>query len=165
MTERRKSPTKRLSARRIYWIGVAVWALFAALIGDRVAQGMKFRVNDLSVIPGAGMVMRDPEGTFFHVDSLGRSRSVFPELGPAEHKELCLDCVLVTGEQLSKTNEFCASGVRNSLPKLEFELPCHSWAVMGDGPKVVSVTLFLIPILLWPVLRAVARAITGVKPG
>ena len=55
--------------------------------------------------------------------------------------------------------------MRSQLPRLEFELPCRSWAVLSDGPKVVSVTLFLVPILLWPMLRAIGRAISrGGKP-
>lgn len=165
MTERRRTPPSRLSARRVYWVCVLIWAFASAVLGDKMAETMKFRVNDLSVIPGAGMVMRDVEGTFYHVTSDGRARAIFPQLADDYSAAACLDCVLVTGEQLSQTNEFCAAGVRSQLPKLGFELPCRSWAVLGDGPKVVSVTLFLIPLLLLPILRALARAIRGAKPG
>ena len=154
-----------LASRRIYWLLVLIWAAVSLVVGDRLAEGMKFRVNDLSVIPGAGMVMRDSEGVFYHVNADGRSRAVYPaESRTAEYKELCLDCVLVTGEQMSQTNNFCAAGIKNQMPKLDFELPCASWAVIGDGPKVVAVTLFLIPVLLVPLLRAIFRAATGVKP-
>lgn len=148
----------KLTARRIYWGFVMVWAVLSFLIADRVADYMQFRINDLSVIPGAGMVMRDPEGTFYHVNSGGKARAIYPELG-TEYRQLCLDCTLVTGEQMAQTNNFCASGVRTQLPKIEFQLPCQSWAVIGDGPKVVAITLFLVPLLLWPMLRAVSRAI------
>jgi len=154
---------KSLIQRRIYWALVLVWAVISFTLADRMADGMKFRINDLSVIPGAGMIMRDTEGGFFHVNQDGKARMIFPELG-AGYRDQCLDCTLVTGEQMSQTNEFCAAGVRTQLPKLDFELPCQSWAVIGDGPKVVAVTLFLVPLLLWPLLRAIARSITGIKP-
>jgi len=151
---------QKLLARRIYWTLVLLWGVASVLIADRMSENMKFRVNDLSVIPGAGMVMRDPEGVFYHVDSSGKARAVYPKQ-EASSRQLCLDCVLVTGEQMSQTNDFCAAGVRSQLPKLEFELPCQSWAVMGDGTKVVAVTLFLVPVLLWPMLRAIGRAISA----
>lgn len=154
----------KFTARRLYWAFVLVWGVVSILIADRIAQDMKFRINDLAVIPGAGMIMRDPEGTFFHVNAAGKARAVFPE-EDSSYRQQCLDCVLVTGEQMSETNEFCASGVRRSLPNIQFELPCKSWAVMDDGNKVVAVTLFLVPLLLWPMLRAIARAATGLKPG
>jgi hypothetical protein len=154
------SPSMRnkLSARRIYWALLLVWGLASVAIADRLAETMKFRINDLSVIPGAGMIMRDPEGTFFHVNSASKARAIYPELEASYHRE-CLDCSLVTGEQMSQTNDFCAAGVKSKLPKIDFELPCQSWAVMGDGTKVVAITLFLVPVLLWPMLRALARAI------
>lgn len=156
---------KGLVARRIYWLLVLIWGMVSIVLGGRVAEGMKFRINDLSVIAGAGMVMRDAEGVFYHVNNDGRARPVYPELAAAtEYKELCLDCNLVTGEQLSQTNNFCAAGIKNALPKIDFELPCKSWAVMSDGPKVVSVTLFLIPVMLFPLLRAILRVASGVKP-
>lgn len=165
MSERRRTPSSRLSARRIYWLCVLIWGFASLVLGDRLAENMKFRINDLSVIPGAGMVMRDIEGTFYHVASDGRARAVYPELAANYTAGACLDCVLVTGEQLSQTNDFCAAGMRSLLPRLDFELPCRSWAVLGDGPKVVAVTLFLVPILLWPILRALGRALSGTKPG
>lgn len=164
MTERRSTPPSRLSPRRIYWLCLLIWGFASVVLGDRLSETMKFRINDLSRIPGAGMVMRDTEGVFYHVNSDGRARAIYPELAPPEYKDSCLDCVLVTGEQLSQTNDFCAAGVSGQLPKLDFELPCRSWAVLGDGPKVVSVTLFLIPVLLWPMLRAIGRALSGAKP-
>lgn len=165
MTDRRSPAPSRLTARRIYWLCVLIWGFASAVLGDRLAETMKFRINDLSVIPGAGMVMRDVEGVFYHVTGDGRARAVYPELASSYSSSACLDCVLVTGEQLSQTNDFCAAGVRSTLPRLEFELPCRSWAVLSDGPKVVSVTLFLVPILLLPMLRAIGRAISrGGKP-
>ncbi len=154
---------KKLIARRIYWGLVLVWGVLALVLADRLSDHMKFRINDLSVIAGAGMVMRDTEGTFYHVNATGKARAIYPELG-SDYREQCLDCVLVTGEQMSQTNDFCAAGVRTLLPKITFETPCQSWAVMGDGTKVVAVTLFLVPLLLWPMLRAIARSIGGLKP-
>lgn len=150
------------TARRIYWILVLIWGVISILVADRIADQMKFRINDLSVIPGAGMVMRDPEGIYYHLNSAGKARPVFPTL-EADYTELCLDCQLVTGEQLSQTNAFCAASEREKLPAIQFELPCQSWAVMGDGTKVVAVTLFMVPLVLWPMLRAIARALTGKK--
>ena len=156
----------KFSARRLYWGFILVWGVLSVLVADRVADDMKFRINDLAIIPGAGMVMRDPEGTFFHVNAAGKARAIYPkDVAETSYRQQCLDCVLVTGEQMSETNDFCAAGVRKQLPNIEFELPCQSWAVMGDGTKVVAVTLFLVPILLWPMLRAIARAATGLKPG
>lgn len=148
----------KLTARRVYWGFVIVWGVLSFLIADRVADHMKFRINDLSVIAGAGMVMRDPDGTFYHVNPAGKAKAIYPELG-SDYKQQCLECTLVTGEQMAQTNDFCAAGVRTQLPKIDFELPCESWAVIGDGPKVVAMTLFLVPLLLWPMLRAMARAV------
>lgn len=154
---------QRLTTRRLYWVSLLLWAVASILIADRVADHMQFRINDLSVIPGAGMVMRDPEGTFFHVNASGKARAIYPVL-ETSYRQSCLDCVLVTGEQMAQTNNFCASGVRTQLPKIDFEQPCASWAVIGDGPTVVAVTLFLLPVLLWPVLRALVRVMLGTKP-
>jgi hypothetical protein len=161
--EVRTAPSSRLNSRRIYWAMVIVWGLVSLVISDRLADDMKFRINDLSTIYGAGQVMRDNEGTFYHVNSTGKARRIFPVLEGPVYKELCLDCTLVTGEQLAQVREFCAAGVRTQLPAIDFELPCKSWAVMGDGTKVVGVTLFLVPILLWPLMRGVVRALSGVK--
>lgn len=155
--------SSRLNARRIYWAMVIIWGLIALVISDRLADNMKFRINDLSTIYGAGQVMRDNEGNFYHVNPAGKARKVFPTLEAPVYKDLCLDCTLVTGEQLSQVREFCAAGIRTQLPRIDFELPCKSWAVMGDGTKVVGVTLFLVPILLWPLMRAVVRAVGGSK--
>lgn len=153
----------KLTVRRIYWSFVLLWGIASIFIADRLADHMKFRINDLSVIPGAGMVMRDPEGTFFHVDGSGKARAVFPTQDKT-YRQVCLDCVLVTGEQMSQTNDFCAASQRTALPKIDFEVPCKSWAVMGDGTKVVGIMLFLVPLLLWPMLRALGRAFAGLKP-
>lgn len=151
---------KKALARRVYWILVLVWGVIAVQISDRVADEMKFRINDLSAIAGAGLVMRDSEGTFFHINDRGLARQIYPTLAANEYKEVCLDCVLVTGEQLSQTNQFCASSLRKELPAIEFELPCQTWAVMGDGDNVVTVSLFLLPLLALPLLRTLFRALS-----
>jgi len=150
---------KKSQARLVYWLLVLAWGLIALQIGDRIADEMKFRINDLSAIPGAGLVMRDSEGTFFHINDQGLARAIYPTLGPSTYQSECLDCALVTGEQLSQTNQFCASAVRKSLPALDFELPCQTWAVMGDGGNVITVSLFLLPLLSLPLLRTLLRAL------
>jgi hypothetical protein len=155
---------KNLLMRRLYWGMVIVWALVSLIIADRVSDHMKFRINDLAAVPGAGMVMRDAEGTFYHVNAAGKARAVYPEL-EGDYRRDCLDCVLVTGEQMSQTNDFCAAGIRTQLPKVVFEKPCASWAVISDGTKVVWVTLFLVPLLILPLIRAIGRSMSGMKPG
>ncbi len=153
----------RLHARRLYWGLLLVWAVAAYFVGGFVSEDMKFRINNLSGIPGAGMVMRNIEGEYFHVNDLGQARLIYPTLAEG-YSGRCLDCVLVTGEKLAATSDFCAAGVKRSLPAVSFEVPCRSWAVIDDGAKVVSVTLFLIPVLLWPMLRAIMKVMTGDKP-
>lgn len=153
----------RLAAKRLYWGLLLAWAVVCFFAGERLSQDMKFRINDLSSIQGAGMVMRDVEGSYFHVNYLGQARAIYPDLA-AGYGSKCLDCVLVTGEKLAETSRFCAAGVKSKLPAVDFEVPCRSWAVMDDGSKVVAVTLFLIPVLLWPLLRAILKVVAGAKP-
>lgn len=159
----RPTRNRSLRARRLYFGLVMIWGVVAFFISDHVADDMKFRINDLSVIYGAGQVMRDDEGKYFHVNADGKARQIFPVLEPPVYENLCLNCTLVTGETLAQNRDFCAAGVRSQLPRIDFELPCKSWAVMGDGAKVVAVTLFLVPVLLWPILRAILQAASGVK--
>lgn len=151
---------KKTVARRVYWLLVIAWGVISLQIGDRIADETRFRINNLAAIPGAGVVMRDSEGSFYHVNSAGFARQIYPTLAPNEYKEECHDCVLVTGEQLSQTNQFCAAGVRKELPALDFQQPCETWAVMGDGDNVITVSLFLLPLLSLPLLRTVSRAIS-----
>lgn len=146
MTEQFVPPKPYSTAkRRILIIAMFIWAPFAVVIGDRWADTVTFRINNLASIPGAGTIQRDSEGVFHHVNEDGRSRAVFPELDPPLYAEECLDCRLVTGEQLSQTNEFCAVGVRTQLPVIDFQLPCRTWAVISDATKVMSFLVFILP--------------------
>ncbi len=163
MSTPQQSLFARLAAKRLYWSLLLLWGIVCFFAGDRLAQDMKFRINDLSSVQGAGMVMRDVEGAYFHVNYLGEARQIYPDLSP-EYNERCLDCVLVTGEKLAEISQFCAAGIESKLPAIQFEVPCRSWAIMDDGSKVVSVTLFLLPVLLWPLLRALFKVLAGVKP-
>jgi hypothetical protein len=159
----RPARSRSLRARRLYFALVMLWGVVAFFISGQIADDMKFRINDLSVIYGAGQVMRDNEGSYYHVNADGKARRIFPALEGPVYQNLCLDCTLVTGEQLAQIRDFCAAGVRSQLPHIDFEVPCKSWAVMGDGTQVVAVTLFLVPILLWPLLRAILQAVSGVQ--
>lgn len=154
---------EKLAAKRLYWAILLGWAVICYFVGQVVSQDMKFRINDLSAFPGAGMVMRDAEGSYFHVNDLGQARAIFPKLEDG-YTNRCLDCVLVTGEKLAETNQFCAAGTKTGLPSVNFEVPCRSWAIIDDGSKVVAVTLFLVPVFLWPLLRAIFKVIAGTKP-
>ena len=104
--------------RLLFWLLLAGWAAISWQLTDVPARAMRSRINDLSEIPGAGLIMRDPTGVFYHVNNAGRARAIFPELAPPVYDEVCLDCTLVTGEQLSQTNEFCIAGSQKSLPPL-----------------------------------------------
>lgn len=150
--------------RRLFWGIVVIWAVAAWFIGQALAERMRFRINDLSVIPGAGYIMRDQDGTFYHVNTEFKSRAIFPNLEPPVYQTDCVDCALVTGEQMSTTNEFCASARLDELPNLDFELPCKTWAPMGDGQRVIAFVVFIVPLVLYPILRAILdRALSGNK--
>lgn len=150
------------AARRLlFWGLLAIWAVVSYVIGERLAEDMRFRVNDFSVIPGAGLVMRDAAGVFYHVNTEGRARAIFPDLAPPVYQQECLDCTLVTGEQLSQTNDFCASGRRSELPELRFEIPCQTWAPIGEGHKVMAFVVFVLPLVLLAGLRMLARQLAA----
>lgn len=138
---------------RIFWIGALIWAPIALVIGDRIAQQTQFRINDLEAIPGAGSIQRDFEGNFYHVNSAGLARRIYPKLDPPVYAMPCLDCRLVTGEQLAQTNEFCAVGVPRELPRIDFQVPCRTWALIGDGAKLMAFLVFIAPLLLIAVMR------------
>lgn len=150
--------------RLLFWLLLAGWAAISWQLTDVPARAMRSRINDLSVIPGAGLIMRDPTGVFYHVNNAGRARAIFPELAPPVYDEVCLDCTLVTGEQLSQTNDFCIAGTQKSLPRLEFELPCHTWAPLGEGHKVMAFGMFIVPLLVFWAVRAVLQRVGTPKP-
>lgn len=139
--------------RRIFWTLVLLWGIASYFIGPWLAQDMRFRVNDLSVIPGAGYIARDPEGIYYHVNPAGKARAIFPTLEAPIYRYECLDCTLVTGEQMSQINVFCASAERATLPELQFEIPCRTWAPQFDLPNFLTFAVFLVPLIGWPILR------------
>lgn len=149
--------------RRVFWLLVAIWAGASWFIGERLADDMRFRVNNLAAIPGAGLIGRDPEGNFHHIRADGRSRVIFRSTDPKRQPDApaylgtCVDCAIVSGEQMSQTNEFCASGIRRELPELRFENPCRTWAPMGEGHRVMWFVVFALPLLLIPIGRALLR--------
>jgi len=143
--------------RLIFWLALTGWGYASWFLATPIAANMRERINDLSVVPGAGVIMRDPEGIFYHVNTEGQSRAIFPELAPPVYQQACLDCTLVTGEQLSQTNDFCITGIPKHLPQLDFEIPCHTWAPQGTGRRVISFGLFIAPLLLFWALRALLQ--------
>jgi hypothetical protein len=143
--------------RLLFWLLLAIWAAISWKVSGPLSDNMRSRINDLSVIPDAGIVMRDPTGVFYHVNNAGRARAIFPELAPPVYQEVCLDCTLVTGEQLSQTNDFCIAGTKKNLPNLQFEIPCRTWAPLGEGHNVLAFGIFIVPLLLFWVLRAVLQ--------
>lgn len=149
--------------RLLFWGLLAIWAAISWKVSGPLSDNMRSRINDLSVIPGAGLVMRDPTGIFYHVNNAGRARAIFPELAPPVYREICLDCTLVTGEQLSQTNDFCIAGTKKNLPNLQFEIPCRTWAPLGEGHNVLAFGIFLGPLLLFWMLRAVLQRATAPK--
>ena len=138
---------------RMFWIFALIWGPIAFVLGDRIAEDTTFRINDLEAIYGSGTIQRDFEGAFFHVNEDGMARKIFPELDPPIYAAECLDCRLVTGEQLSQTNDFCAVGKRSELPTIHFELPCRTWAVISDGTKAMAFLVFIAPLIVLGILR------------
>ena len=139
--------------RQIFWTLVALWGIVSYFAGDWLAADAKFRVNNLSAIPGAGYIARDAEGIYYHINNARRARAIYPELGPPVYDYQCLDCTVVTGEQLTQINQFCATGRRETMPQLDFEIPCSTWAPQHDLPKFLSFAVFLVPLMLWPIVR------------
>jgi len=158
-----------LLSKRLFWLTVFIWGVVSYFLGTQLAQGMNWRINDLAAVPGAGVVERDSEGVYYLVQSNGRASAIFtPKREDSEPSTLalngqCLDCTLVTGDQLAQTNEFCAAGTLKELPRIHFEIPCRSWAPISEGPKVVSVVLFIVPILVIPMLLALLRAARNIR--
>lgn len=149
--------TPEQRSRRVFWTLALLWGIASFFIGPWLAQDVRFRVNDLQAVPGAGYIARDAEGTYYHINNAGRARAIFPTLETAIYRYECLDCTLVTGEQMSQINDFCASAERESLPDLQFEIPCRTWAPQYDLPKFLSFIVFLIPLLTWPMIRFFRR--------
>ncbi len=139
--------------RLIFWGLLVVWGYASWHLAEPIAFHMRERINDLTVVPGAGIIQRDAEGVFYHVNMAGKARPIFPELGPPNYQEACYDCQLVTGEQLSQTNDFCITGIPESLPKLDFEIPCRTWAPQGTSRRVVAFGLFVAPLLAFYLLK------------
>lgn len=150
-------------ARLLFWVLLVAWAGISWKVSGPLSDSMRSRINDLSVIPGAGQIMRDPSGVFYHINSAGRARAIYPELAPPVYQEVCLDCSLVTGEQLSQTNDFCISGIKKNLPQLQFEIPCRTWAPLGEGHNVLAFGIFVVPLLGFWILRTILQRAVGGK--
>jgi hypothetical protein len=102
--------------------------------------------------------MRDRDGTFYHVNSSARAKAIFPQdiaeqMSGMAYTQECLDCSLVTGEQLAQSNEFCGSATPAELPNINWEVPCSSWAVIGDGKRILWIGIFATPLLLFSMLK------------
>ncbi len=152
MSDPRPAPQPNWFAR-LFWLTALIWGPIAFVLGDRLAEDTTFRINDLESIPGAGTVQRDFAGNFYHVNEDGYARKVYPQLDPPIYAEECFECRLVTGEQMAQTNDFCAVGKRSELPRVHFQLPCKTWAVISDGTKAMAFLVFIAPLIGLGVLR------------
>lgn len=139
--------------RQIFWTLVVLWGIVAYFAGDWLADNMRFRVNDLNAISGAGQISRDAEGIYYHVNNANKARAIYPDLAPPTYAYDCLDCRRVTSEQITQITQFCATAQNDSLPELTFEVPCRTWAPQHDLAKFMSFAVFLVPLLLWPIIR------------
>lgn len=146
---------KKRRARIVVWLMLAIWLGVSLYWGNQLAQDRKFRINDVDSIAGAGTIQRDFDGTFYHVRNDGKARAVYRilddgtvEIDPPVYGEPCYDCRLVSGEQLSAINDFCVTGKPDSLPRLDFEAPCETWATINNGPRVMAALVFFAPLLL-----------------
>ncbi len=156
---------RRTRRRAVGWAIVLVWAAVCYQLGLLASDHMRFRVNDLSVIPGAGTIMRDADGVYYHVKNNGMAREIYPDLASADYNKPCYECALVTGEQMSQTNAFCASSTKSELPALDFELPCETWAPLGELHKAVGFAIFIIPLILFGLIRSLRnRSRVGQSP-
>ncbi len=117
-----------------------IWALCAWFIGDRIANTIEFRVNNFAIYPGAGTIQRNAEGYFYHVLPNNTAR-------------------LVREDQLSATNDFCATAARTTLPDISFEVPCATGITLNDGPLVIASLVFGLPILLVLIIIGARRGV------
>ncbi|MAY26535.1 MAG: hypothetical protein Q8L99_03220 [Polycyclovorans sp.] len=139
--------------RQIFWTLVALWGIVAYFAGDWLAQDMRFRVNDLAAISGAGYIARDAEGIYYHINNRSKARAIYPELREPVYDYDCFDCKRVNSDQLTQINQFCATAQKDTLPQLDFEVPCSTWAPQHDLTKFLSFAIFLVPLMLWPIVR------------
>lgn len=63
--------------RQIFWTLVVLWGIVAYFAGDWLADNMRFRVNDLNAISGAGQISRDAEGIYYHVNNANKARAIY----------------------------------------------------------------------------------------
>ncbi|WP_348671941.1 hypothetical protein [uncultured Abyssibacter sp.] len=127
-------------------IALLLWAICAWFLGDRVAYPIEFRVNNFNIYPGAGSIQRNAEGDFFHVLPNNTARQIYPTLAPPTYFEQCPECRLVREDQLSSTNDFCATASRADLPDVSFEVPCATGITLSDGAMVIALTIFGLPL-------------------
>ena len=143
----------------LIWIALAIWLACAWMIGGEQAKKYEFRINNFDVLPGTGTMQRDPEGNMYHVLADGSAREVYPELSPPTYFDQCIDCRVVREDQLAGQDEFCAVGARNTLPKVEFEVPCKTSVTLDDGRAAVTTVIFLIPVVLILIAIGIKRGI------
>lgn len=139
------------------WLALGAWAAVAYPISAPIAERQRFRVNDLSVISGAGEVLRSQDGTLYHLDASGQTRAVYPSPKSEPEPVPCLDCSVVSGVQLSRTNVLCMSSTAAELPAVRFEVPCRTWMPRSDVRGVIAALVFALPVLcvfiLWGLIR------------
>ena len=143
----------------LIWTLLAVWLAAAWMIAGTQAKYYEFRINNFDVLPGTGTMQRDPEGTMFHVLADGSAREVFPDLAPPTYFDQCIDCRVVREDQLAGQDEYCAVGARNTLPKIEFEVPCATSVTLDDGRAAVTTLIFSVPVILVLILLGIKRGI------
>ena len=149
----------------LLWLLAIIWLPCSFLLGDFYADKLKFRINDFSAVPGIGTVQRDQDGVFYHVNAQNEARPIFSigsdgslSVTAPIYAGECLDCNLVSGAQLSQTNDFCAVGYRTELPKVSWEAPCETWATLGNGTRTMTGVFFFAPIIIFFLTRMVLRS-------
>ena len=87
------------------------------------------------------------------------ARQIYPTLAPPTYFEQCAECRLVREDQLSATNDFCATAARTTLPDISFEVPCATGITLNDGPLVIASLVFGLPILLVLIIIGARRGV------
>lgn len=143
-------------------LAILLWIPGAYLLSSQAHKGMKFRVNDLNEIKGAGAIMRNAAGDYYHVlnpsSNAPDGRKIFPKLAPPLYNYKCLDCSLVSNVQLSRMREFCVAGIPNQMPNLIFENPCKSSIPLGKSEKTMWGIFFIVPLIIYFFIRSSRNA-------
>ena len=141
---------------------IFLWAVGSYFISDIAHEGMKFRVNDLAEIKGAGAIMRNAKGEYYHVlnpsSNAPDGRKIFPQLAPPLYDYKCLDCSMVSNVQLSRMREFCIAGIPAQMPSLVFENPCKSSIPLGKSANTMWAIFFTVPLIIYFFIRSSQNA-------